>query len=157
LVVEQPRQILRFAKTASDPVKFSERMERGPKVEAKVDRLHLGLAGRGQMLQNRQRLLEIAGRLPVGRSCQCLRASVTQVRDCLLPDLTAHRMMGQPLDVLAQPVGIRTLDGIDDADVNGPAPLLEHGAVGNLVSERMLEGVLAIREDPRLVQELGCL
>ena len=35
--------------------------------------------------------------------------------------------------------------------------LLEHAAVGDLVGERVLEGVLEIREEARLVQELGRL
>ena len=66
-------------------------------------------------------------------------------------------MVGQPLDVLGQPVRIAAFDGADDAGVQGLAPVLEQGAVGDFMGERMLEGVLGIREEARLVQKLGRL
>ena len=53
-------------------------------------------------------------------------------------------MVGQPLDVLRQPVRIRAFDGADDTRVQGLAPLLEQRAVGDFMGERMLEGVLRI-------------
>ena len=75
----------------------------------------------------------------------------------MLPELAPHGMVGQPLDVLGQPIRIERVDGADDAGVEGPASLLERGTVGDLVGERMLEGVLGIGEEPGLVQELGRL
>ena len=90
LIVERPRQALGFAETAEDPLEFSERKECGSQVEAKIDGLLQPLAGLGQMPQGRQRLLEARDRLPVGRSRQCLGAGLTQVRDRLLPHLTAR-------------------------------------------------------------------
>jgi len=66
-------------------------------------------------------------------------------------------MMGQPLDVLAQPVWMAAFDGADDAGVQGLAPFLEQGAVGDFVGERMLEGVLGLRIEARLLKKLGPL
>ena len=67
------------------------------------------------------------------------------------------RMVGQPLDLVGQAVGIEPLDGFDDPGVEGAPPLLEQAAVGDLVGQRMLEGVLQVRKEAGLVQELGGL
>ena len=63
--------------------------------------------------------------------------------------------MGQPLDVLSQPVGIEPLDGLDDPAMEGAPPVREQAAVGHLAGERVLEGVLEVRNEAGLVQELG--
>src|SRR5262249_18638226 len=95
--------------------------------------------------------------------CQCLlvrRAprlpnhGLAEVANGLVPDLTANRMVGEPLDVLRQTVRIDALDGLGDSGVQGAAALVEQPAVGDLVRQRMLEGVLDLREKPRLVHEL---
>ena len=66
-------------------------------------------------------------------------------------------MVGQPFDLLGQPVGIERLDGLDDAGVQRPPPLLQQAAVGHLVGEGVLEGVFELGEEARLVEELGGL
>ena len=66
-------------------------------------------------------------------------------------------MVGQPLDVLAQPVRIGAFDGADDAGVQGLAPVLEQGAVRDFMGERVLEGVREVRIEAGLVEELGGL
>jgi hypothetical protein len=65
--------------------------------------------------------------------------------------------MGQALDVLGQPARVEPFDGPDDPGVERLASLLEQRAVGDLIGERMLEGVLEIREEARLVEELRSL
>src|SRR5713101_9993097 len=101
------------------------------------------------MRQGRQRLLEAAHRLPVGRSSQCLGASLMEIRDRLLPHLAPKRMVRQVVDVLAQPVRIGAFDGADDAGVQDLAPFLEERAVGDFMSERMLEGVFGLWKEAR--------
>src|SRR5215471_17879474 len=44
-----------------------------------------------------------------------------------------------------------------DARVNVPPAFVEHPAVGNVVSERMLEAVLQVRKDLRRVEKLSSL
>ena len=63
-------------------------------------------------------------------------------------------MVGQPFDVLGQPVGVGPLNGLHDPAVEDAPPVLEQAAVGHVVGHRVLERVLEIREDPGLVQEL---
>src|SRR5262249_20349618 len=53
--------------------------------------------------------------------------------------------------------GIERLDGVDNPAVEQTPPVLEHVAVGNIMGERMLEGVLDIWKEARLVEELGGL
>jgi hypothetical protein len=60
--------------------------------------------------------------------------------------------MGQPFDMLAQPVRIGTLNGIEDPGVQGFSPFLGQRPVGHFVGQRMLEGVLGIRKELRLVE-----
>src|SRR5262249_58174334 len=63
----------------------------------------------------------------------------------------------QPLHVLREPLRVQRLDRRDDASVQSPPPVLQDAPVGHLVRQRMLEGVFEVREDARLVQELGRL
>jgi hypothetical protein len=62
--------------------------------------------------------------------------------------------MGQPLGLLGDALGRELLDGLGDAGVQGALPLVEQPLVGHLVRERVLEGVLEVREEPGLVEEL---
>jgi hypothetical protein len=65
--------------------------------------------------------------------------------------------MRQALGVLRQPLRVETLDGRDRPGVERAAANLEEASVGHLVGERVLEGVLDVREQACLVQELGGL
>ena len=56
--------------------------------------------------------------------------------------------MGEPLDLLAEAIPVERLDRLDDPRVQRAPALLEQAAVGHLVGERVLEGVLEIREEP---------
>jgi hypothetical protein len=143
LIVKCPRQAFGFAEIADDPLEFSERKECSSQVEAQINGLLQPLAGLGQMLQGRQRLLEARHGLPVGRSRQCFGTGVMEVLDRLLPQLTPRGMVGQPFDVLGQPVRIEAFDGADNAGVQRLAPLLEERAVGDFMGERMLLQQLA--------------
>ena len=111
----------------------------------------------GRCAEGRQRLLEAADGLPVGRAAERLGAGLAEIGDRLLPHLAAERVVREPLDVLGEPVGVEPLDGLDDPGVEGAPPLLEQAAVGDLVGEGVLERVLEVGEEARLVEELGGL
>jgi hypothetical protein len=66
-------------------------------------------------------------------------------------------MLGQPFRLLGQTVGIEPFTGCNNAGVQGTAPLQQETAVGHLVGEGVLEGVLEVREKPGLVEKLGRL
>ena len=66
-------------------------------------------------------------------------------------------MVGEPFNVLAQPVLIEAFDGADDPGIEVAAPVVEEAPVGHLMRERVLEGVLEVGEQARLVKKLGRL
>ena len=66
-------------------------------------------------------------------------------------------MVGQPVDLLDQPVGVELFDGLDDPRMENAPPLLQEAPIGNLVGEGVLEGVFEIREQAYLVEKLGGL
>ena len=68
------------------------------------------VAGRRQMCQGHEGLLEVRHGLSVDRAGQRLRAGLTEIGERLVPHLAPHGMVGQPLDVLAQPLGVERLD-----------------------------------------------
>ena len=65
--------------------------------------------------------------------------------------------MRQAFHLLGQPLRGERLQGLDNTGVQHPPPLLEETAIGHLVRQGVLEGVLALGEEPRLVEELGRL
>ncbi len=111
----------------------------------------------GQMPQGAEGLLEAAHGLPVGGSRHGLGGGLAEVRHGLRPHLAPQGVLRQPLDMLAEAIGVERLDRRHDPGVQRAPPLVEHAAVGHLVGERVLEGVFEIGEEARLVEELGGL
>src|SRR5262245_51485346 len=66
-------------------------------------------------------------------------------------------MVGQAIHLLGQSLGRECLKHLNDLAVEDAPPLLEQTAVGHLVSQGVLKGEYALREQPRLVEKLGCL
>ena len=66
-------------------------------------------------------------------------------------------MVRQAFDLLGHPVPGERLQGLDDAGMQRAPPLLQEAAIGHLVGEGVLEGVLALGEEPRLIEKLGGL
>ena len=75
----------------------------------------------------------------------------------LVPHRAPEGVQGQGLDLIGQALGSETFEGRHDAGMEHAPPLLEHTAIGDLVRQGMLEGVLVLREESRLVEELGRL
>ena len=65
--------------------------------------------------------------------------------------------MRQAFDLLGHPVPGKRFQGLDDAGMQHPPPLLQETAVGHLVRQGVLEGVLALGKEARLVEKLGRL
>jgi hypothetical protein len=102
------------------------------------------------MLEGVERLLDSGGRFPKGGALHRLRPGLTEIGDGLLPHLTPERVVGQALNVLPEPLGVASLDGLDRPAVERAPAVLEKAAVGHLVGERVLEGVLDVGEQARL-------
>src|SRR5438034_1045814 len=64
-------------------------------------------------------------------------------------------VMGQECRALREPIGIQGLDGARDCAMSPRTPLGELRVVGDLLRQRVLEGVLDLRIEGRLEQELA--
>ena len=65
--------------------------------------------------------------------------------------------MGEPLDLSTEAISVERLDRINDSRVKFTPMLLQQSSVCDLVRERVLERVVDVRDQPRLVQELAFL
>src|SRR5262245_9551778 len=91
-------------------------------------------------------LVEVGGRLSIGRARNRLPSGLTEIEDGLRPCLAAERVMSQTFGVLRKPRGIATLDGLDRPGVERATAVLQEASVGHFVGEGVLEGVGRIRE-----------
>src|SRR6516164_4858643 len=124
----------------------------GVEVEFDCSRLPLGLLR--EMLERLERLLETGRRLPMGRALRRLPSGLVEEDHRLLPRLAPERVISQTLHVLREPLGVEAFDGFDDPGMEGAPALLQETAVGDLMGERVFEGVLQVREETGLIQEL---
>ena len=76
---------------------------------------------------------------------------------CLLLQLTSNSVIREPLDLLAQPVGVNLFHGIHDARVDLAAAFVEHPTVRDVVGEGVLERILQVGKELCRVEEFGCL
>src|SRR5215472_8227876 len=65
--------------------------------------------------------------------------------------------MGKPLDLLTQAVGVKFFYGIDDTRVDIAAAFVQNPAVGDILGQGVLEGVLQVGKKLRRVEKLGSL
>ena len=154
LVSEIPGTDLGGPVMLENAVDACERLQGRAQVEPQVERLLLPLASLGKMLDGHQRILVRRHGLLERRARDGLVSSLPEVRGSRLPPLRPEGMMPQTLGVLPEPVGIEALDRRHDLAVQAAAPVLEETPVGYLVGKGVLERVLEIREEARLVQEL---
>jgi hypothetical protein len=63
-------------------------------------------------------------------------------------------MVRQTFDLLGYAVRSQRFEGLDNAGMEHPPPLLEEAAVGDLMGEGVLEGVFALRKETCLVDKL---
>src|SRR5581483_7379194 len=86
-----------------------------------------------------------------------LARALAEIHPGLVPHLATDRVMCELFDVLGQTVWRKPLDRIDDTAVQSATATAEQAAVGHVMGDGVLEGVLEIREQLRLVQELSSL
>ena len=66
-------------------------------------------------------------------------------------------LMHETLDLLIRRVGVSTLKCFQNAQVQRRPLFLQEARIGDFVRQGMLEAVLELREEVRLVKELGTL
>ena len=110
-----------------------------------------------QMRQGAERLLEAPHGLTVGRPRHGLLPRLSAVCQGLVPYFAPQGMVCQAFHLLGQLVPGERFESLDDASMQHPPPLLEQTAVGHLVREGVLEGVLALGKESSLIEKLGRL
>ena len=106
------------------------------------------------MREGTERLLEVPHGLTVGRPRHGFSPRLPTVRQSLIPHLASQGMVGQPLDLLGQVVGIQRCHGVRDVRMQDASSLLEQTAIGGFMREGVLEGVFQLGEEAGLVEEL---
>jgi hypothetical protein len=154
LVAERPGQHLRLVEVLPHARPITERVERVPEVDVDVDGQLGRLRGLGEAAERPECLLEVGDGLAVGGPRHGAEPRLEERGDRLLPQLPAQGVMGQPLGLLGDALGRESLDGLGDVGVQGALPVVEQPAVRDVVGERVLERVLAVRKEPGLVEEL---
>ena len=76
---------------------------------------------------------------------------------CLLVQLAPDSVMGKPLDLLAQSVDVEIFYSVHDARVDAAAVFVEQPTVGDVVAERVFEGILQVRKELCRVEKLSRL
>src|SRR5437773_497115 len=142
-------------KLLEDPLVLTERPERVAQLDPKIDGLGERVPIFREVIQSTESLLEMRRRLPVGRTGEGLGPSLPEIGDGLAPCLTPDRVVGEPFDLLCETVGMQPLDGLHDLAMESAPSLLNEAPISDVVSQRVLERVLEVREKLRLIEELG--
>ena len=151
LVTEPLRQRACLVQHLAHPRELAERPEGAPLLEAQVDELLGPLPAVWQLVEGDPCLLEVGEGVPGGRAVERPDPRLPAVLDRLVPHLPAKRVVRQPLHLFTQPVRVEPLHRRHDLGVKLATAVLEQAPVGDLVRERVLEGVLQVREELRLV------
>jgi hypothetical protein len=120
----------------------------------KLDSEPTGVGALGEVSMRVDGLFVARQRIAVGPAVVRLLPCLPAVCQGLVPDLAPQGMVGEPSDLVGQAVSIERLQGLDDARVQHPPPPQQEAVVGHLLGEGMLEGVVRLGEQSRLIQEL---
>src|SRR5262249_33580571 len=113
--------------------------------------------GRRDLRECVQSLLAIASSFTNAGSFGCPVSGLERVLCSFFPHLAFERMKGEAFSVLRQSVWVQQFERLSDPCVQSTTAVVEKTSVGDLVRQCMLEGVLGLREEKLLVQELGRL
>jgi hypothetical protein len=157
VVIQPLGERLGLAQALQHSPAFTELLHHRAQLEADLERLLQGGLAFRQRLEDPQRVLEpdprVLGRRPRSR----LESGLPKIVDRLLPQLAPKGVMGEPLDLSTETIPVKCLDRLHDPRVKLAAASVQQTVVCHLVSESVLEGVLKIRIEPSLVEELGGL
>ena len=155
LIGEGRRERLCFIETFADGPELAERLQRVTEFEPEIDRLLAQLATLGQVLDGGQGLVEPDHGFPVGRARECLRSRLPQVAGRPIPELGVPGVTSEPLNVLAQPLGIEALEGFHDPGMEPALLLPQQRVIGYPTRQPVLEDVVGFLEEADVIKELG--
>ena len=124
-IIEPPGQGLGLAQQDEAPPMLPQIAQRACRREAEIDGQSPGIAVFGQVCEGLEGLLEGGHRLAERGAVVGPGAGLLAVRHGLVPHLAPQGMMGQPFDLPGHPLPGECLEGLDDAGMQHPPPLLE--------------------------------
>src|SRR5262245_14977549 len=110
-----------------------------------------------EMLQCDQRLFEVPHCLSVSRAHGRFDATLPTVYESLVPQLSAKGVVGEPLDLGGQAVGIKPLGGVHNTSVERTPPFLKQASISHILGERMFEGIDELWKEARFIEEFSRL
>ena len=116
VVIQGHRQSLGVPIRGQSAIEVSGGVQAARQLEVQVKGLFASRAVLGQPPQGGQGLLVIGRRVGVG-DARDGRGRAREEGHRPVPDLAVHGVMGQPLDVLTQSVGIYAFDNVDNLGV----------------------------------------
>ena len=157
LVAEACGQALGLAEHLEHLPVLPERAQGMAELQAEVDRLLHSLPGRGQVLERDQGLLEIRRRPAMRRPRERAGARLAAVAKRRVPELRAHGVMREGIELIGRAPAGAVLDGLHDARVQRVPAVPDEAGIRDLLGERVCEGVRDLRVELDLVQELALL
>jgi hypothetical protein len=148
---------LGLAQHHQDASSVAKGIERRAQREPEIDGLLVCVARLRQMCMGTERLLVGPDGLTVGRPRQGLRPGLPAVAHGFVPPLAQEGMVGEPFDVLEQPVRVQPFEGVDDLCVDGAPPRAQETRVGHLLGERVGERVFLLGDEAGLIEQFGGL
>jgi hypothetical protein len=150
-------QAFGLAQAVVTPPELAQGLQCIAQLKPEIDSLRTCVSTLGEMLQGRQRLLQVYHCLAIGRARTRLDMRLAAIGQGLLPHLAPECMVREAFDVFAAPRGIERFQRLHDARVEAAPPLVREIPVGDLLSEGMLEGVLDVGKEASLIEELSDL
>ena len=157
MVPEGLGEALGLPRVLEDSADLSQGRQRLAQLEAQIDGLLEHVPGLRKMGHGRQRLLPAGHGLSEGAAGHRLGGGPLKIVKGLPPGFPSHGVVGQPLELLVQSVGVEHLDSLYDSRMQGAAPLLQEAAVGDLMGQGVFEGEFEFGKQAALVEELGRL
>src|SRR5262245_42379162 len=102
-------------------------------------------------------MVERGNRLAMRRAQRSPLPDLTRVEQSFVPDLAPDGVMGEPFDLLVRMVTVQRFNNVDNPRMKSASLILQQSPVRNLMRESVFEGVLDVRKQPGLVEELGAL
>src|SRR5262245_56112209 len=128
--------------------------------EAEIDSQYPRIAVLGQVwegLEGLEGLLEGGHSFTERGAIVGFGTGLPTVSHGLVPGRASQGMVREAVDLLVQPVANQLLQHLHNLGMQGPSPLLEQTAVGHLLGEGVLEGVLDVGQEACLIEELSGL
>src|SRR5262245_14472642 len=142
-----------FAHDSQGVVVAPERNQRDAQIEPHIDSLSQGVGCHGQPLQRLKRLLQKVDRCSIRRSSDLSLRGETKILCALVPRLGADRVTREALSLFARLIQLASLQRLEGAPMQGSSLLVQKARVRDFVCQRVLEAVLELGKQARLVEE----